>query len=130
MMLRYNIVRRDIEEAIVPFLYGEKERDPGIVVFNVAHEGPFSFAIPPKGYPSNQPVPSIPDCYRFALSHPWVDLVLTGPTSRKEIDLALAAIEQGPLDMSEYQALRHYGDLYRQHIAGQSRQPEQTAAAP
>ena len=116
MMLRYNIVRRDIEEDIVPFLYGEKVRDPGIVVFNVAHEGLYHFHIPPPGYPSDQYVPSIPDCYRFALSNSWVDLVLTGPRSRKEIDLALSAIEQGPLREEECEALRRYGAFYHQQI--------------
>jgi aryl-alcohol dehydrogenase-like predicted oxidoreductase len=116
MMLRYNIARRDIEEDIVPFLYGEKERDPGIVVFNVAHEGQYHFHIPPPGYPSGGYVPSIPDCYRFALSNSWVDLVLTGPRNRKEIDLALSAIEQGPLSGDEKEALCRYGAFYQQQL--------------
>ncbi len=108
LMLRYNLAHRGVEQDIVPFLYGEKERDPGIVVFNAAHEGTRLFHISPRGYPSDWYVPSIPDCYRFALSNPWVDVVLTGMKDRVEIDHALAALEKGPLGAEEYDAMFRY----------------------
>ncbi len=116
LMLRYNIAHMGVEQDVVPFLYRDKERDPGIVVFNVAHEGTRFFHMPPPGY-TDRFIPSIPDCYRFALSQPWVDVVLTGLSSRKEVDLALEALEKGPLSEQECEMMRCYGALYPQlHI--------------
>src|ERR1051326_476468 len=106
LMLRYNLVHLGVEQDVFSHLYGEKSRDPGIVVFNVAHEGGHSFAIPPPVYAPNQYVPSIPDCYRFALTNPWVDLVLTGPANKSEIDQILTAMEKGPLCPEEDELLR------------------------
>lgn len=114
MMLRYNISHLGAEQDIVPFLSGEKARDPGMVVFNVAHQGRYPFHLPPPDYPAGQYVPSIPACYRFALSQPWVDLVLTGLTSREEVDQALSAVEQGSLSEEEQTAMVRYGTAFRQ----------------
>lgn len=120
LMVRYNLAHLGAEQDIVPFLYGHKEQDPGMVVFNVAHEGTSHFFhLPPPGYPSDQYVPSIPDCYRLALSNPWVDLVLTGLSNRREIDLALAAVARGPLSEEEQTLMRRYADTYRQLYQGQ-----------
>jgi predicted aldo/keto reductase-like oxidoreductase len=114
MMLRYNLANTRAEKYIAPLLAGDKESDPGIVVFNTAHEGIFRFNAPPPNYPAGLRVPSIPDCYRFALSQPWVDVVLTGVTNRQEIDQALAALEQGPLSEDEIAFYREYGTLFEQ----------------
>jgi len=112
MMLRYNMTNTRAEQYIVPLLSGDQESDPGIVVFNTAHEGIFRLHIPPPGYPVGLRVPSVPDCYRFALSQPWVDLVLTGVVNRQEIDQALAGLEQGPLSEDEIAFYREYGTLF------------------
>lgn len=78
----------------------------------MAHEGLRFFHTPPPRYPQDLYVPTIPDCYRFALSNPWVDVVLAGATTRNEIDQALHAMEQGPLDQEDYAFLREYGSLF------------------
>jgi len=104
MMVRYNIAHTGVEQEVVPALFDEKRTNPGIVAFNVACQ-------PPKhSPPSHLDVPSVPDCYRFALSQPWVDVVLTGVTNRSEIDQALAMLEQGPLSPSEEATMRVYGE--------------------
>lgn len=120
LMLRYNIAHLGAEQDVAPFLYGEKSRDPGMVVFNVGHIGPRPFHIPPPGWPAHRYVPSIPDCYRFALSQSWVDLVLTGMANRQQIDQALAALEQGPLSEQECQQLREYGAQYEELLSSPS----------
>ncbi|HZR40602.1 MAG TPA: hypothetical protein VFB12_10830 [Ktedonobacteraceae bacterium] len=112
MMLRYNITHLGVEQDVVPYLYGDKDRDPGVVVFNVAHEGRLHFHIPPLGYPEGQYIPSIRECYRFALTHPWVDLVLAGPINRWQVNQLLAAIEQGPLSQEECTRMCAYGAFY------------------
>ena len=98
LMLRYNMDHRSIEQDIVPFLPMEKRNAPGVVVFNTAHP-----ALRGQKRPDADQLffPSVQDCYRFALFQPWVDVVLTGPKNRQEIDLALEAVELGPLDEEE-----------------------------
>lgn len=113
MMLRYNLAHLGAEEDIVPFLSGDKDRDPGIVLFNVAHEGRHFFHMPPPGLPEDIIVPSLPDCYRFALSNPWADLVLTGPMNRRDITQALAMLDQGPMDAGEIANMRAYAEYLR-----------------
>jgi predicted aldo/keto reductase-like oxidoreductase len=112
LMLRYNIAHLGVEQDVVPHLHGDKESDPGIVVFNTAHINRIPFHIPPTGYPAEQYVPTIPDCYRFALSHPWVDVVLTGLSTREQLDQAITALEKGPMCEEECQQMRQYGAFY------------------
>lgn len=112
MMLRYNIAQTAIEEMVFSELTGNKQKDPGIVVFNAAHAGTTFFHKPPPHYPANLPVPSISDCYRFVLSHPAVDVILTGVGNREQIDQAITAVAQGPLEPLDYEFLREYGSLF------------------
>ena len=50
------------------------------------------------------------DCYRFVLSHPDVDLCMTGPASIAELDEDARAIELGPLSNDEMERIRRIGD--------------------
>jgi aryl-alcohol dehydrogenase-like predicted oxidoreductase len=119
LMLRYNIAHTGIESDVLPHLTGDKNQDPGIVAFNTGHEGRRFFHRPPRAYPPHLYVPTVPDCYRFALSNPAVDVVLTGVTDRDQIDRALEAMEQGPLSPGELDFMREYGSLFhsRPHAA-------------
>ncbi|MDI1435678.1 hypothetical protein [Polyangium sorediatum] len=49
------------------------------------------------------------DCYRFQLSSPHVDLALTGPKNRAELEDNLAAVEKGPLSEDEAKWMREFG---------------------
>jgi predicted aldo/keto reductase-like oxidoreductase len=112
VMLRYNMAHPRVETLVFPALRGDRAQDPGVVIFNTAHSGRGMLHDPPPGYPSHMYVPWPPDCYRWALSHPAVDLVLTGMRSREQIDAALLAMEKGPMTQAERDALRKYGDLH------------------
>ncbi|HEX2913347.1 MAG TPA: aldo/keto reductase [Chloroflexia bacterium] len=119
LMLRYNLAHLGVEKEIFPFLAEDKDQNPGIVAFNVAHEGSLHFSTPPQGYPSGLYVPTIPDCYRFALTNPAVDLVLAGLTNRGEVDAALAALEKGPFNAEEYAFMREYGAMFTRKVRQQ-----------
>ena len=54
---------------------------------------------PPRAGPGR--VPTAGDCYRFCLSSPHVDVVLTGPRSVAQLRENLAAVERGPLSAEE-----------------------------
>ncbi len=49
------------------------------------------------------------DCYRFQLSSPHVDLALTGPKSRAEVEENLDALAKGPLTADEEAWMREFG---------------------
>ncbi len=119
LMLRYNLAHLGVERGIFPQLSGDKSRDPGLVVFNVGHEGQRLISTPPPAYPADRYVPTIPDCYRYALSNPYVDVVLTGPQSRRELDDALTVLEKGPCSPEEYAQMREYGANWHAARPGQ-----------
>lgn len=112
LMLRYNICRTEAEDYIMPFLVEQKEQNPGIVVFNSMHEGTYAFDHRMNRYAQDSWLPTMTDNYRFALSQPWVDVVLTGVQNRQEVDSALAAMKKGPLSEQECALMRHYGQLH------------------
>lgn len=112
LMLRYNMGHPGAEQDVFAHLSGNKNQDPGIVAFNVAHANTHNFSVSPAGYPRDRYVPTVPDCYRFALSHPSVDIVLAGLNNRQQIDQALAAMEQGPLDEATCAYLKEYGAIH------------------
>ena len=64
----------------------------------------------PTKMPEGQSLPTGSDCYRFALSHPAVDLVLCGPADRAQMQEALKALERGPLDPDEMKRMHEIGD--------------------
>ena len=53
------------------------------------------------------------ECYRFALSHPAVDVVLTAPGSTAELQENFKAMEQGPLDPQGVTFIRDLGKKIR-----------------
>ncbi len=61
----------------------------------------------PRGW--DGPVPTAADCYRFCLSHPSVDVVLTGPKNRAQLEENLAGVSKGPMSEEELKWMREFG---------------------
>ena len=49
------------------------------------------------------------DCYRFCLSSPHVDVVLTSPKSGEQLKENLDALDSGPLTLDEDEWMRRFG---------------------
>jgi predicted aldo/keto reductase-like oxidoreductase len=71
----------------------------------------------PAKMPAGLAPPPARDCYRFALTHPAVDMVLCGPKNREQMQEALRALDAGPLAPDELARLQRIGD----HIYGRYR---------
>ena len=71
----------------------------------------------PKRTPKGEKTPSATDCYRFAMSHPHVDIAMSGPTNVEQMREALDALERGPMSDDELAWMRRVGD----HIYGHDR---------
>jgi aryl-alcohol dehydrogenase-like predicted oxidoreductase len=50
------------------------------------------------------------DCYRFALSHPAVQVAITAPKNAREMRENLKALELGPLSPEEMARARRIGE--------------------
>ena len=105
-MIRYNAVHRGAEADIFPFLPDESR--PGIITYTTTCWSKLLKA--GKMPPGERPLTST-DCYRFALSNPNVDLCLTGPRNKKEMDEALLTLDSLPLSEEERVRIERIGDF-------------------
>jgi aryl-alcohol dehydrogenase-like predicted oxidoreductase len=103
-MLRYNAAHRGAEEDIFPYLPEER---PGIVAFTATRH---MSLVNSKKIPAGEKRPTAVDCYRFVLSNPHVDVVITGPKNEDQMRQNLAGINQGPLNEDEMVWMRRIGD--------------------
>jgi len=111
-MLRYNAVHRGAERDAFPYL--PETARPGLITYTATRWG---HLCDPAKMPPGEPVPPTRDCYRFALSHPAVQMVLCAPRSRDEMQEALRARAAGPLTPEEMERMHRIGD----HIYGRYR---------
>ncbi|MBL8743620.1 MAG: aldo/keto reductase [Myxococcales bacterium] len=103
-MIRYNAAHPGAERDIFPHL---EKRKPSIVAYTATSWR--KLLRRPSGY--DGPVMTAGDCYRFCLSSPHVDVVLTGPKSRAELEQNLDAVERGPLGDDELAWMRRFGQV-------------------
>jgi predicted aldo/keto reductase-like oxidoreductase len=57
------------------------------------------------------------ECYRFVLSHPAVDLCMTGARNLEMMRENLETLNEGPLTTEEMERIRRIGD----HVYGKPR---------
>ena len=110
--LRYNAVPRGAERDVFPKLEGRAPSDrPGIVTYTTTSWGQLCDR---AKTPPGEKTPSGTDCYRFALSHPDVDVCLAGPNNEDQMRQALDALELGPMSEEERAWMSRVGDhIYR-----------------
>jgi predicted aldo/keto reductase-like oxidoreductase len=110
--LRYNAAHRGAEKDIFPFLGGEKR--PGTVAFIATRWGQL---LNPKKMPPGEKPPAAPDCYRFVLSHPAVDVCMSGPKTVEQMRENLSVLDGGLMSEDEIARMRRIGD----HVLGKPR---------
>lgn len=103
--LRYNAAHRGAEADIFPFMSGEKR--PGTVVFTATRWGKL---LNPKKMPPGEKPPTAADCYRFVLSHPAVDVCMSGPKTAEQMRENLAVLDAGSMSEEELARMRRIGD--------------------
>jgi aryl-alcohol dehydrogenase-like predicted oxidoreductase len=100
--VRYNAAHRGAEREVFPL---RTPGGPGVVSFTSTRWG--SLLKRRKGEPRT---PTAGDCYRFVLSHPAVDLCMTGPRNGDDLRAAVAGLEEGRMDEEEARWMRAVGD--------------------
>jgi predicted aldo/keto reductase-like oxidoreductase len=104
--LRYNAAHRGAETEIFPFAKGE--RRAGTVVFTATRWGQLLKA--EKMPPGEKPLTAA-DCYRFVLSHPAVDVCMSGAKTVEQMRENLAVLDAGPMSDEELERMRCIGDF-------------------
>jgi aryl-alcohol dehydrogenase-like predicted oxidoreductase len=102
LMVRYNAAHPGAEEDVFPRL---ARRNPAVVAYTATSWR--KLLRRPRGW--SGPVPTAGDCYRFCLTSPHVDVVLTAPRTTAELRENLAALEKGPLTPAEATSIREFG---------------------
>lgn len=102
LMIRYNAAHPGAEQDIFPHL---ARRRPAVVAYTATAWRRLLKA--PRGWKGRAATAG--DCYRFCLTSPHVDVVLTGPRTASELRENLAAIEKGPLSPEEMAFMRELG---------------------
>jgi aryl-alcohol dehydrogenase-like predicted oxidoreductase len=110
--IRYSAVNSGAEVDAFPGLGGEDR--PGVVAFTATAWGRL---LNPKKMPAGEAPPSAADCYRFALSHPAVDVCMMGARTVDDMRENLRALDRGPLGADEMARIRRIGD----HLFGKPR---------
>jgi predicted aldo/keto reductase-like oxidoreductase len=103
-MCRYNAAHRGAEREIFAGLGASR---PGIVTYTATRWGrllrPLDGHTPMTG----------PECYRFALGHPVVDVALCGARSFTELAENVTGVLEGPLPEQRLEEIRRFGDAVR-----------------
>lgn len=101
--VRYSAADTRVEHDLIPHLPCPK---PGLVAFTATSWGRLCN---PRKTPPGEATPRASDCYRFVLSNPAIDCVMTGPANEAEAEEAIATIERGPMDPDELAWMRRVG---------------------
>lgn len=104
LMIRYNAAHRGAEREIFASL---PERRPGVVAYTATRWGALLRATGGEG-----PM-TAPECYRFQLGHPAVDVALVGARSFEELREDVEGVAQGPLPEPRLAEIRKFGDRVR-----------------
>lgn len=116
LMIRYNAAHPGAEREIFPHV---RDKKPTILAYTATSWR--KLLSRPRGW--DGPVMTAGDCYRFQLSSPHVDVALTGPSSRAQLEENLAALKKGPLTAAEEKWMRAYG-----HAVHEGRHTPESAA--
>ena len=113
VMFRYNPVHRGAEDDIFPHLPVSAVGRPLVATYTSTRWG---HLLDPTKMPDGESPVSARDCYRYALSHPEVDMVIAGPGNEEQLEEAISALRAGPLDEEERTRIERIGrHLYEQY---------------
>jgi aryl-alcohol dehydrogenase-like predicted oxidoreductase len=103
--IRYSAAHRGAETEAFPFIQGAERA--GIVSFTATR---WKRLLNPKKMPPGDRPPTAPDCYRFVLSNPSVDVCMMGARDREQMRENLEVLNAPPMSEEELVRMRRIGD--------------------
>jgi len=107
LMIRYNAAHRGAEREIFEPLAAMGAERPGIIAYTATRWGMLLHPLPRAGFTEAM---TGPECYRFALGHPMVDLAWCAARSGEELRQDVDGVLAGPLEPSRLEEVRRFGD--------------------
>jgi aryl-alcohol dehydrogenase-like predicted oxidoreductase len=104
LMHRFNMAHRKSAREVFPV--ADKARTP-VVAFTATRWG--TLLEPNADWPGTTPTAS--DCYRYCLTQPAVQVVLTAPRSLAELQQNLDVLELPPMSQKDRDQWQRFGDL-------------------
>lgn len=104
LMFRYNAVHRGAEKDVFPHIADGPR--PTFATYTSTRWG--HLLDPSKMPPGEKPLTG-GECYRFALSHDSVDMLICGPGSADQLEEAIAALAAGPINDDERERIERIG---------------------
>ncbi|ARV62025.1 oxidoreductase [Nostocales cyanobacterium HT-58-2] len=104
LMHRYNMAHRKAEEDV---LASAQRAGILVVAFTCTRWGTLLIGHPNWQYKP----PFAADCYRYVLRHPAVNIALTAPGSKQQLEENLSVLHSPPLSSQETAHWQEYGDL-------------------
>jgi aryl-alcohol dehydrogenase-like predicted oxidoreductase len=105
IMVRYNAAHRGAEKDVFPLL--GREGRPGVICYNSTRWG---HLFDPRWVPQGERLPRPTDLYRYALSNPSIEMVLTAPETIEQLEENVKTLEMGPISEEERTWLEKIGD--------------------
>jgi aryl-alcohol dehydrogenase-like predicted oxidoreductase len=105
LMIRYNAAHRGAEREVFEPLGDGR---PGIISYTATRWGMLLEPHPDAGLSAPM---GAGECYRFALSHPAVDMAWCAARTSAELDEDVAAVRDGPLSAGRLTEVRRFGDV-------------------
>jgi aryl-alcohol dehydrogenase-like predicted oxidoreductase len=112
LMVRYNAAHRGAEAEVFATLTVPR---PGVIAYTATRWGMLLQPLPGRGFPAGM---AAGECYRFALSHPTVDLVLCGARTAEELRADVSAVRHGPLEAMRMEEVKRFGDAVHAAASG------------
>jgi aryl-alcohol dehydrogenase-like predicted oxidoreductase len=108
IMVRYNAAHRGAESDVFPWL--DRAERPGVICYNATRWG---HLFDPRWMPPGGRLPRSVDLYRYVLSNPKIEMVLTAPETFEQLEENMKALEMGPVSAEEKAWLEAIGDQVR-----------------
>jgi aryl-alcohol dehydrogenase-like predicted oxidoreductase len=112
LMIRYNASHRGAETEVFATL-GEDR--PGVIGYTATRWGMLLQGLPERGFPTPM---TAPECYRFVLAHPSVDMVLCAARTPAELSEDVAGVLAGALDRVRLEEVHRFGDAVHASARG------------
>lgn len=101
IMVRYNAAHTGAEREVFPLLPAADR--PGVISYTATRWGTLLQPV------SSERTATASDCYRFVLNHPAVDVCLSGPKNRNELQEVYKTLDSSPMSGEEMEWMRRIG---------------------
>jgi predicted aldo/keto reductase-like oxidoreductase len=115
LMVRYNAAHRGAEREVFAPLGCLGSSRPGIIGYTATRWRMLLDPQPALGFAKPM---TAPECYRFALGHPMVDMVWCAAGSADELREDVAGVLAGPLAGERADEVRRFGDAVHEAAHG------------